>query len=240
MQCWIHKDAQGAHTALSSKVNDQQQESIVTKSVQALKAVWEDKGQRDELLLDLHGPGRHFWAETEAGLLGVNKFQGIQAGGDGSAHQQRMGAGVWCRHAHNQMWSIRVGRESEGTNSKRPELAALASVLRTVHVRSSLLYLCDNEAVLQDVAKWIGEGHKTSMALNKDADILTEIIQRLQGDEEAVFTKASGKLVLCEKTTNWYKQPGTREFKLRSDGKEGKTLFDSVNVKEPRSGHRKS
>ena len=63
---------------------------------------------------------------------------------------------------------------------------------------------------------------------------------RGKGDEEAVFTKASGKLVLCEKTTNWYKQPGTREFKLRSDGKEGKTLFDSVNVKEPRSGHRKS
>ena len=73
------------------------------------------------------------------------------------------------------------------------------------------------------------------MASNKDADILTEIIQRLQGDEEAVFTKASGKLVLCEKTTNWYKQPGTREFKLRSDGKEGNTLFDSVNDKEPRS-----
>ena len=144
-----------------------------------------------------------------------------------------MGAGVWCRHAHDQTWSIRVGWESEGTNSKRPELAALASVLRAVHVRSPLLYLCDNEAVLQDIAKWIGEGHKTSMALNKDADILTEIIQRLhskvdaraatfllkvkshrgevlnemadvaaehgrgKGDEEAVFTKASGKLVLC-------------------------------------------
>ena len=58
-------------------------------------------------------------------LLGVYNFQGIQAGGDGSAHQQRMGAGVWCRHPHDQTWSIRVGRESEGTNSKRPDLVAL-------------------------------------------------------------------------------------------------------------------
>jgi ribonuclease HI len=41
------------------------------------------------------------------------------------------------------------------------------------------LYLCDNEAVLQDIARWIGEGHKASMATNKDADNLTDIIQRL-------------------------------------------------------------
>jgi ribonuclease HI len=115
---------------------------------------------------------------AEAGILGAYGFQGIQAGGDGSAHQ-RMGAGVWCRHARDQMWSIRIGRESEGSNSKRPELAALASVLRAVQVQSPLLYLCDNEAVLRDVARWIGEGHKASMSTNKDADILTNIIQRL-------------------------------------------------------------
>ena len=48
--------------------------------------------------------------------------------------------------------------------SVQAELAALASVLRTVHVQSPLLYLCDYEAVLQDVARWIGEGHQTSMA----------------------------------------------------------------------------
>ena len=57
--------------------------------------------------------------------------------------------------------------------------AALVSVLRPVQVQSPLLYLCDNEAVLRDVARWIGEGHKASMSTNKDADILTDIIQRL-------------------------------------------------------------
>ena len=35
------------------------------------------------------------------------------------------------------------------------------------------------EAVLQDVAKWIGEGQKTSLEKNRDADIVTYIIQRL-------------------------------------------------------------
>ena len=100
------------------------------------------------------------FSNTDSKCSTDHNFQGIQAGRDGSAHQQRMGAGVWCRHVHDQEWSIRVGRESEGTNSKRPELAAVVSVLRAVHVRSLLLYLCDNEAVLLDIAKWIGEGHK--------------------------------------------------------------------------------
>ena len=229
MQCWVHTDM---CTELNSKKGGHRQEPIVSDSVQALKTAWEDDRQRDDLYLDLQGPGRHFWAGTEAGLLGAYNFQGIQAGGDGSAHQQRMGAGVWCRHAHDQEWSVRVGRETEGTNSKRPELAALASTLRAVHTKSPLLYLCDNEAVLQDITKWIGEGHKTSMALNKDADIMHEIIQRLharvqagaatfllkvkshrgealnemadaaaehgrgRGEEEAAFTKASGRLIL--------------------------------------------
>ena len=106
----------------------------VSQPARALKEVWDTAELIDELKLDLDGPGRYFWAGTEAGMLGAYGFQGIQAGGDGSAHQQRMGAGVWCRNARDQMWSIRIGRESEGSNSKRPELAALASVLRAVQV----------------------------------------------------------------------------------------------------------
>jgi hypothetical protein len=68
-------------------------------------------------------------------MLGAYGFQGVQAVGDGSTHQGRMGAGVGVDMLYiDQMWSIRVGREGEVTNSKRPELAALASVLRAVHV----------------------------------------------------------------------------------------------------------
>ena len=167
MQCWVHADV---YTELNCKMGVQQQEPVVSNIVQALKAVWEDDRQRDDLFLDLQGPGRHFWAGTEAGLLGVYSFQGIQAGGDGSAHQQRMGAGVWCRHAHDQEWSLRVGRESEGTNSKRPELAALVSALRAVHVKSPLLYLCENEAVLQDITDETEEMHPTMAATHSGGE----------------------------------------------------------------------
>ena len=47
MQCWVHEDA---YTELTCKMDVQQQEPVVNKTVQALKAVWEDNGQRDELL----------------------------------------------------------------------------------------------------------------------------------------------------------------------------------------------
>ena len=107
------------------------QVSAAARIVQALKEAWEEANPKDELKLDLEGPAKHFWAGTEAGMLGVYSFKGVQAGGDGSVHQGCMSAGVWCRHLIDQMWSLRVGRDMEGSNSKRAELAALASVLCT-------------------------------------------------------------------------------------------------------------
>ena len=75
--------------------------------MQALKEAWEDISLKHKLELDLEGPARHLWAGTEAGLLGAQSFQGVKAGGDGSAHQGRMGAGEWCRNALEQTWSPR-------------------------------------------------------------------------------------------------------------------------------------
>ena len=56
-----------------------------------------------------------------------------------------------------------------------------------------------------------------------------DISPRIHGHQEPVRPHFMSNSLYC------YKQPGTREFKLRSDGKEGNTLFDSVNDKEPRS-----
>ena len=58
----------------------------VSQPARALKEVWDTAELIDELKLDLDGPGRYFWAGTEAGMLGAYGFQGIQAGGDGSGH----------------------------------------------------------------------------------------------------------------------------------------------------------
>jgi hypothetical protein len=64
---------------------------------------------------------------------------------------------------------------------------------------------------------------------------------RGKGDEEAVFTKASGKMVLCVKKNDKLVQATWNkgvQAAIRWQG--GQTLFDSVNDKEPRSGHNKS
>ena len=43
---------------------------------------------------------------------------------------------------------IRVGREEEGTNSNRPELAGVVLALRQAELTDDVLILCDNESVL--------------------------------------------------------------------------------------------
>ena len=89
-----------------------------------------------------------------------------------------MGAGVWCWHDRAQHWGIRVGREDEGSNSKRPEMAALASLLRSIDRTCPCVHLCDNAAVLDSVDKWIGEGSKASLA--KDMDMPTRNFWKTQ------------------------------------------------------------
>jgi hypothetical protein len=41
---------------------------------------------------------------------------------------------------------------------------------------TALLLLCDNEAVLCAIKKWVGQGGKTTLATVPDADILQEIV----------------------------------------------------------------
>jgi len=43
-----------------------------------------------------------------------------------------------------------------------------------------MLYLCDNQALLKAVKKWVGEGRKATLVGAPDADILQEAIQELQ------------------------------------------------------------
>jgi len=39
-----------------------------------------------------------------------------------------------------------------------------------------MLYLCDNQALLKAVKRWVGEGGKTTLVGAPDADILLEAI----------------------------------------------------------------
>ena len=43
-------------------------------------------------------------------------------------------------------------------SSLRPELAAIARTLQATALEADLLYLCDSEAALNKVSRWIGSG----------------------------------------------------------------------------------
>ena len=62
---------------------------------------------------------------------------------------------------------IRVGREEEGTNSNRPELAGVVLALRQAELTDDVLILCDNESVLKVIKKWIGQGGKPHLLTHR-------------------------------------------------------------------------
>ena len=48
--------------------------------------------------------------------------------------------------------------------------------LQSAALSKDALLLCDNEAVLRVIKKWVGQGGKTTLAIAPDADILREIV----------------------------------------------------------------
>ena len=68
----------------------------------------------------------------------------------------------------------------EGSSSNRPELAAFVLALRGTPVTTPMLYLCDNQALLKAVKRWVGEGGKVTSIGAPDADILPEAIEELR------------------------------------------------------------
>jgi ribonuclease HI len=71
-----------------------------------------------------------------------------------------------------------VGREEEGISSMRPELAMIDRTLQALPLETDLLYLCNGEAALSRVSRWIGSGPRTTLAGDANADIVTSIVER--------------------------------------------------------------
>jgi ribonuclease HI len=113
---------------------------------------------------------------TEIGQLGGYGFQGVTLGVDGSCKDGRMGSGCCKFGEKGEGKCVRVGREDEGTSSNRPELGAVVLALQSAALNEDALLLCDNEAVLRVIRKWVGQGGKATLATAPDADILREII----------------------------------------------------------------
>ena len=113
---------------------------------------------------------------TEVGLLGGYGFQGVTLGVDGSCKDGKMGSGCCKFKEEGAGKCARVGREEEGTSSNRPELGGIVLALQSAALSEDALLLCDNEAVLCVIKKWVGQGGKATLATAPDADILQEIV----------------------------------------------------------------
>jgi ribonuclease HI len=161
MQCWVSQDI----------IFDDEQAEI------HLREAWEHESSKDQMNIVLQGLKQHFWRGTEAGWLGCYDFSGETWAGDGSVHKYVMGAGSVCFQRPGCNLVVRVGREEEGVSSLRPELAAIARTFQAAPVESDLLYLCDSEAALNKMSRWIGSGPRTTLAGDANADIMTSIIE---------------------------------------------------------------
>jgi hypothetical protein len=126
----------------------------------------------------LQGLEQHFWKGTEADWMGCYDFPGETWAGDGLANKGVMGAGSVCFQRPGRNLEVRVGREEEGVSSLRQELAAMARTLQATSLEVDLLCLCDSEAALSKVSRWIGSGPRTTLAGDANADIMTSIIKR--------------------------------------------------------------
>ena len=161
MHCWVHQDALFNYEQVEPNMRD----------------AWEHEDSKNEMNIVLQGLEQHFCKGTEAGWMGCNDFPGETWAGDGSANKSVMGAGSVCFQRPGRNLAVRVGRGEDGVSSLRLELAAIARTLQATSLEVDLLYLCDSEAALNKVSRWIGSGPRTTLAGDANADIMTSIIE---------------------------------------------------------------
>ena len=71
----------------------------------------------------------------------------------------------------------KVGSKEEGSSSNRLELAVFVLALHGTPVTNPMLYLCDNQALLKAVKRWVGEGGNATLVGAPDSDVLLEAIE---------------------------------------------------------------
>ena len=149
---------------------------------------------------------------TEIGRLGGYSFRGTVTAGDGSNQKGgKMGAGYVNLRKQKKRHQRKVGREEEGSSSNRPELAAFVLALCGNPITKPMLYLCDNQALLKAVKRWVGEGGKATLVGASEADILLEAIEELQ---ERTTAGAASFLVKRIEENLQMKKPRSKQTRL--------------------------
>jgi len=99
---------------------------------------------------------------TEIGRLGGYGFRGTVTAGNGSnPNGKKMGARYVNLQEKGKRQQRKVGREKERFSSNRPELAAFVLALCGTPVTKSMRYLCDNQALLKAVKRWVRASKRT-------------------------------------------------------------------------------
>ncbi len=114
---------------------------------------------------------------------------------EGSCKDGKMGSGCCKFREEGAHKCARIGRKEEteeGTSSNRPELGGVVLALQSAALSEDVL-LCDKEAVLCAVKKWVGQGEKATLTTALDADILREIVclltQRMRAGRSTFLIK---------------------------------------------------
>jgi len=161
--CWVHIDL-----------------TVATQQVRVLLTAARTSGGKDECQVHLTGIEQEYWMGTEIGRLGGHSFRSTVTAGDGSNQQGgKMGTCYLNLRGKRKRQQRKVGRQEEGSISNRLELAAFVLALRGTPATKPMFYLCDNQALLKALTRWVGEGGKATVIGTPDADILREAIEEL-------------------------------------------------------------
>ena len=122
-----------------------------------------------------------------------------------------MGAGYVNLRRQRERQQRKVGCEEDGSSSNRSELATFVLALRGTPVTKPMLYVCDNQALLKAVKRWVGEGGKATLVGAPDADILLEAIEELRKR-----TTAGAAMFLVEVKAH-RREPANKEADIQAD-----------------------
>ena len=65
------------------------------------------------------------------------------------------------------------------TDSTMSEMSDILEVLIGAKVKENLVVMVDNQSILREINKWVGEGDRTFLVLSVNPDILRMVIGRL-------------------------------------------------------------
>jgi len=196
VSCWVHKDL-----------------TVTTKQIQALLTAARASGGKDECQVRLTSIEWEYWMGTEICRLRDYGFRGTITARDGSNQKGgKMGAGYVNLRKQKKRQQRKVGREEKGSSSNCPEVAAFVLALCGTPVTSPMLYLCDNQALLKAVKRWVGEGGKARLVGAPNADILLDAIEELR---KRTTAGADPSMVTALQHGTWMDEEGLKKSCIR-------------------------